>query len=1215
MSKHSITESEVEQAALDILSAQGYEIVHGPDIAPDGPNLADLTGVGTPPPSRSTRGMAASERQSYADVLLIGRLREAIDRINPGVPTEGKDEAVRKLLRVESPDLLINNKRFHSMLVNGVDVEYRRDDRIVSDKVWLFDFSSPAKNEFLAVNQFTIIENNHNRRPDIILFVNGLPLVVLELKNPADENATVHSAFKQLQTYKLQILSLFHFAEVLIASDGFDAKAGTITSDWERFQPWKTMDGKEKAPKAMPQIEVMIKGMLKKEVLLDLVRHFVVFEQEKDSKDGSLKISKKIAAYHQYYAVNKAIEETLRAASAKGDRRCGVIWHTQGSGKSLSMVFYTGKLVLSLDNPTVVMLTDRNDLDDQLFGIFSRCNELLRQAPVQAENRSLLRESLKVSSGGIVFTTIQKFLPEERGDSYPCLSDRRNIVVIADEAHRSQYDFIDGFARHMRDALPNASFIGFTGTPIELKDKNTRAVFGDYIDIYDIEQSVHDGATVRIFYESRLAKLELSDTERPQIDPNFEEATEGEEVSKKEKLKSKWARMEAIVGSEKRVRQIAKDIVDHFEERSKTLEGKGMIVCMSRRIAFDLHNEIVKLRPQWYDKDDAKGALKVIMTGSASDPVEWQEHIRNKPRRRDIGDRMKDPSDPLKLVLVRDMWLTGFDVPSLHTMYIDKPMRGHGLMQAIARVNRVFKDKPGGLVVDYLGIADDLKKALSEYTESGGQGKPTLDQEEAVALMLEKYEVVSGMFHDFDFRKFFSSSVTEKMTIISLAQEHILAQDKGKDRFLGYVTQLSQAFALSVPHAETFKIRDDVGFFQAVRSRIAKFETGTGKTNDDLDSAIRQIISKAVVSDRVIDIFEAAGIKKPDISILSDEFLAEVKGMPHKNLAFELLKKLLNDEIKSRSKRNLIQGRSFAELLEQAIRKYQNKAIEAAKVIEELIELAKKMREADKRGEDLGLTFDEVAFYDALEVNDSAVKVLGDDELRMIARELVQTVRNNVTIDWTLKESVQAKLRVMVKRILRKHGYPPDKEKKATDTVLEQATLLCKDWADVTPACGANETLFFSDVIPEGTFEEGYVPVYDLQAVATSFREQTKPQIKCWKSMNGRKVSKDMFIAKVVGKSMEPTIADGSWCLFRFERGGSRHGVYLIESRQVTDPETGLAFTIKRYHSEKEDLGNDQWRHKRIVLSPDNKDFQDIVLENVSGEDFRVVAEFVSVLV
>ncbi len=917
-----ITESEVEQAALDILSSLGYGIVHGPDIGPDGTNPAELTGFGIPSPSRSARDMAAPERQSYSDVVLIGRLRNAINRLNPGIPAEAKEEAVRQLLRVESPDLVVNNHRFHKMLFEGVDVEYRKGDRVVPDKVWLFDFKDVGKNEFLAVNQFTIIENNHNRRPDIVLFVNGIPLVVIELKNPADENATVHSAFKQFQTYKVQIPSLFNFNEILVASDGFDARAGTITSEWERFAPWKTIDGKEKAPNTMPQIEVILKGMLNKETLLDLIRHFVVFEQEKDSKDNSIRISKKIAAYHQYHAVNKAVEETLKASAAKGDKRCGVVWHTQGSGKSLSMVFYTGKLVLSLDNPTIVVLTDRNDLDDQLFGTFSRCNELLRQAPVQAESRSQLRDYLKVSSGGVVFTTIQKFFPEERGDTYPCLCDRRNIVVIADEAHRSQYDFIDGFARHMRDALPNASFIGFTGTPIELKDKNTRAVFGDYIDIYDIQQSVDDGATVTILYESRLAKLELREEERPKIDPDFEEATEGEEVSKKEKLKSRWARMEAIVGSEKRVKQIAKDIVGHFEERLKIIEGKGMVVCMSRRIAFDLHNEIVKLRPDWYHQDDDKGAIKVVMTGSASDPLKWQEHIRSKPRRRDIGERMKDPGDPLKLVIVRDMWLTGFDVPSLHTMYLDKPMRGHGLMQAIARVNRVFKDKPGGLVVDYLGIADDLKRALSVYTESGGQGKPTIDQDEAVALMLEKYEIVCGMFHGFDFRRFFPASVTEKMTIITLAQEHVLGQDKGKDRFLAYVTQLSQAFALSVPHAEAMRIRDEVGFFQAVRARIAKYETGTGKTEDDLDSAIKQIISRAIASDRVIDIFEAAGIKKPDISILSDEFLAEVKGMPHKNLAFELLKKLLSDEIKARSKRNLVQGRSFAELLEQTIRKY-----------------------------------------------------------------------------------------------------------------------------------------------------------------------------------------------------------------------------------------------------------------------------------------------------
>lgn len=1193
---HIITESEVEQVALNILSELKYKIIYGPDIAPNGPK---------------------PERQGYGDVILLSRLRETINRFNPSIPNEAKEEAIKQILRTESPDLVINNHRFHKMLANGVDVEYRKDGRITGDKVWLFDFDKVDENEFLAVNQFTIIENNINRRPDIVLFINGLPIVVVELKNPADENATTFSAFKQFQTYKLQIPSLFKFNEILVASDGIDARAGTITSDWERFLPWKTIDGIEKASKVMPQIEVLLKGMFNKKVLLDLVRHFVVFEQDKDSKSGTVKISKKVAAYHQYHAVNKAVDATVKASRARGDKRCGVVWHTQGSGKSLIMAFYAGKLVLTLDNPTIVVLTDRNDLDDQLFGTFSRCNELLRQAPVQAESREKLREYLKVSSGGVVFTTIQKFLPEERGDKYPLLSDRRNIIVIADEAHRSQYDFIDGFAKHMRDALPNASFIGFTGTPIERYDRNTIAVFGDYIDIYDIEQAVNDGATVRIYYESRLAQLELKDDERPKIDPEFEEVTEGEELKKKEKLKSKWARLEAIVGSEKRIKQIAKDIVDHFEERLKTLDGKGMIVCMSRRIAIDLHNEIIKLRPQWYNKDDDKGFLKVIMTGSASDPVEWQEHIRNKERRRDIGDRMKDPSDPMRLAIVRDMWLTGFDAPSLHTMYIDKPMRGHGLMQAIARVNRVFKDKPGGLVVDYLGIADDLKRAIAEYTESGGKGKPTFKQEEAVALMLEKYEVVCGMFDKFDYKKFFTTPVKDKMSIITLAQEHILKQKNGKERLMAYVAQLSQAFALSVPHKEALKIRDDVGFFQAVRARLAKYETGTGKTEEELDSAIKQIISKAIVSDKVIDIFEAAGLKKPDISILSDEFLAEVKGMPHKNLAFELLKKLLNDEIKTRSRKNLIQGRSFADMLEKAIRKYQNKAIEAAKVIEELIELAKKMREEADRGKDLGLSEDEIAFYDALEINDSAVRVLGDETLKTIARELVQAVRSNVTIDWTLKESVQAKLRVMVKRVLRKYGYPPNKEKKATETVLEQATLLCKDWAEKPSEPVEKSDLFFSDVISDEEINEKdkfneYLPVYSLEAVATSFGKEEHVERLGWKKITGKKLNKDMFIAKVVGKSMEPTITDGSYCVFKFERGGSRNGlVVLVESRLVTDPETNQKFTVKRYKSEKENLDNSQWQHKRIILMPDNNQFKDIILENVNADDFKVVAEFI----
>lgn len=1014
-----ITESEVEQVALDILKDLGYHIVNGPDIAPDGTN---------------------PERRSYQDVILVERLREAINRINPNIPKDAKEEAVKKVLRVESQNLVTNNQHFHSLLVNGVPVQYRKHDRIVDDHVFLIDFKNIRNNEFLAINQFTIIEDKNNRRPDIILFINGLPLVLIELKNIADENATIWDAFNQIQTYKAQIPSFFRFNEVCVISDGTQARAGTITSDKERFMPWKTIDDKE--PSKMVQLEVLFKGMFQKNIILDLIKHFIVFEKEKENK-----ISKKLAAYHQYNAVNKALETTIKAT--KSDKRAGIVWHTQGSGKSLTMVFYTGKIVLTLDNPTIVVLTDRNDLDDQLFGTFSRCQELLRQEPVQAESRAKLRELLKVASGGIVFTTIQKFLPEEKGDKFPRLSDRRNIVVIADEAHRSQYDFIDGFAKHMRDALPSASFIGFTGTPIEKADRSTPAVFGKYIDIYDIEKAVEDENTVRIFYESRLAKLELKPEERPKIDPEFEEVTEGEELEHKEKLKSKWARLEAVVGAEKRIRRIAKDIVNHFETRINTLEGKGMIVCMSRRICIELHKELIKLRQDWYHKDDDKGFLKVIMTGSASDPLEWQEHIRNKKKRREIGDNFKDQESPIKLVIVRDMWLTGFDVPSLHTMYVDKPMRGHGLMQAIARVNRVFKDKKGGLVVDYIGIAYDLKKALSDYTGSGGKGKPTFEQEDAVNLMLEQYEIVKGMYHGFNYKKFLTLSNKEKMPFLDNAMDFILKQKDGKERYLKYVKKLMEAFALSVPHEKALEIRDEVGFFQAVRSVIVKVTAIEGKEQDILDTAIKQILSKAIISDRVVDIFAAAGLKKPDISILSEEFLAEVKEMPQKNLAFEMLKKLLTDEIRIRQKKNLIQGRSFAEMLDKAIKKYINKSIETAQVIEELIELAKKIKEEEKRGDKLKLNEDELAFYDAIVMNDSAVRVLGDDTLKTIARELVETIRRNVTIDWTVRENVQARLRVMVKKILKKYGYPPDKQQKATDIVLEQAHLIAKDWAEI----------------------------------------------------------------------------------------------------------------------------------------------------------------------
>ena len=954
------------------------------------------------------------------------------------------------------------------MLVEGVAVEYRADGGALRGaQAQVIDFDNPANNDWLAVNQFTATENRNTRRPDVVLLVNGLPLGVIELKNPADEDATIWTAWQQLQTYKAELPTLFSMNEVLMVSDGTEARIGTLTSGREWFKRWRTITDEGSADPHLTELQVMLEGVFEPGRFLSMVRDFIVFDD-----DGSSSLVKKMAGYHQFHAVKVAVDETLRAAKLQraevrvaeedgryeagrkpggepGDRRIGVVWHTQGSGKSLTMAFYAGAIVRepAMENPTVVVLTDRNDLDDQLFGTFSRCQDLLRQLPTQADSRADLRNKLSVNAGGVVFTTIQKFFPEEKVDGHPMLSERRNIVVIADEAHRSQYDFIDGYARHMRDALPNASFVGFTGTPIELQDANTRAVFGDYISIYDIQRSVEDGATVPIYYESRLAKLALDEHEKPNIDPEFEEVTEGEEVERRERLKTKWAQLEAVVGAEKRVKQIAEDIVAHFEQRSEALEGKAMVVCMSRRICIDLYRELARLRPDWHEDDDDKGSIKVVMTGSASDPLEWQPHIRNKARREGLAQRFRDPADPLKVVLVRDMWLTGFDAPSLHTMYVDKPMRGHGLMQAIARVNRVFKDKPGGLVVDYLGLAQDLKQALATYTESGGTGRTALDQDEAVAVMLEKYEVCCGLFHGFDWSKWTAGNAQERLGLLPAAQEHVLAQEDGKERCLNAVRELSQAFALAVPHPETFRIRDDVGFFQAVRAALSKRATGEARPEEDLDLAVRQIISRAVASEGVVDIFAAAGLDKPDISVLSDEFLAEVQGMPQRNLAVELLQKLLKGELYIRRRKNVVQARSFAEMLEHTLRRYQNRAIEAAQVIEELIQLAKEIREANARGEQLGLSDDELAFYDALETNDSAVQVLGAETLRAIARELVDTVRNNVTIDWTLRENVRAKLRAMVKRILRKHGYPPDKQEKATVTVLEQAEVVFEGWA------------------------------------------------------------------------------------------------------------------------------------------------------------------------
>jgi type I restriction enzyme R subunit len=1049
--------SAIEQAALDWFKDLGYTVLFGGDIAPEEPT---------------------SERSDYGEVILSGRLMTAFARINPTIPPEALEDAFRKVTRPSSPSLVGNNRAFHKMLSDGIEVEYRTPDgHIKGDKVWLVDFETPDNNDWLAVNQFTVLENHINRRPDLVIFVNGLPLAVIELKNAADENATIWSAFHQLQTYKHDISALFVYNEALIISDGIHARIGSLTVDKERFMPWKTITGAVLADNHAIELEVLLRGVFEQRRFLDFLRYFIVFEDE-----GHGQPVKKMAGYHQFHAVNMAIEQTVRASMEKGaaiaearghyfthpprdakpgDHRIGVVWHTQGSGKSLTMAFYAGRIVLhpAMQNPTIVVITDRNDLDDQLFGTFARCKDLLRQTPIQAESREDLATILRTSaSGGVIFTTIQKFLPGGRSDppgrpspsGHPdgALSSRRNIVVIADEAHRSQYDFIDGYASAMHQALPNASFIGFTATPLELKDANTRAVFGDYISIYDIQQAVADGATVPIYYEGRLAKLELKESEKPKIDPEFEELTEGEESAEKEKLKSKWSALEKVVGSDERVTLIARDLLKHYDTRLEVIQGKAMIVCMSRRICVELYNAIVKLRSEWHSDDDQQGAIKIIMTGSASDPFSWQGHIRNKDRREKLANRFKDARDPFKVAIVRDMWLTGFDVPPLHTMYIDKPMQGHGLMQAIARVNRVYGDKPGGLIVDYLGLAYHLQKALAVYTESGGKGNTAIDQAEAVALALREYEICRDLFHGFDYSKWKNGICEEQLVLMNWAQDHILGLDNGKQRFLQTVTRLSQAFALAVPNEKVLAIRDDVGFFQAVRARIIKSSPEHEIQAEEVEQAIRQIISRAVASDEVIDIFKSAGLKKPDISILSDEFLADIQNMPQHNVAIELLRKLLNDEIRLRSRKNLVQSRSFAEMLERTIRSYQNRAIEVAEVVAELIELAKEMRAANQRGEALKLSEDELAFYDALEVNDSAVQVLGDDNLKGIARELVRKVHENVTIDWTVKENVRAKLRVMVRRTLRKYGYPPDKQEKATQTVLEQAELIAKDWAE-----------------------------------------------------------------------------------------------------------------------------------------------------------------------
>ena len=1059
----SLYESDVEKFAIELLEKQGYAY-----LSPE---------------------EQALERSNHSEVVLRNHLKAAIDNLNPELPDGVKEQALLQATALSPHNLVESNEAFYKMLAEGVAEEYQKDGETVGARVCLMDFENPLNNNFVVCNQFSVTENQKTRRLDIVLFINGMPLVVMELKNPTDEKATIGKAFDQLQTYKDIIPSLFCYNGVLLASDGCDAKAGALTSPLSRFMQWKTVDGKKEDPKTTPQLETVIKGMLRPDVLVDLIGHFTVFEraQKKNPETDLTHITKekKIAAYHQYHAVKEAVKSTIRAShrekdtkakeepgayglpsvknQPKGDRKAGVVWHTQGSGKSLSMVFYAGLLVVNreMKNPTIVVITDRNDLDDQLFDAFVAGKNLLRQSPAQAKSRDHLKELLKTASGGVVFSTIQKFSPDGDNEIFELLSNRKNIIVIADEAHRSQYGFKAktffmkdgvktkyGFAKYLRDALPEASFIGFTGTPIEKEDISTPAVFGNYIDVYDIEQAVEDKATVPIYYESRLVKVHLKEEEKGKLDAKIEEITENEESTATEKAKAKWAKQEAIIGHKDRRKTVVADILEHFEKKQEVFESKAMIVATSRRIAVAMYDDIIAKHPDWHDDDKNKGVVKVVMTSSSSDPAAWQKHATTKQERKTLGERFKDPEDPLQLVIVRDMWLTGFDAPCLGIIYVDKLMRGHNLMQAIARVNRIYNDKPSGLVVDYIGIASDLKHALTSYTKSGGKGTPVFEQEKAVEKMLENHDVVADMFDKFDYKRYFSADTREKLTLIIEAMEYILGLENGKERFTKQVALLSKAFALAVPDPRAMHIKAEVGFFQAIKTRLAKLESNReGKSNAEIETVIKQIVDKAVVVGGVIDIFDATGIKKPDISILSDDFLEEVKGMKHKNIALELLKKILNDEIKVRTKKNFVQSKKFSEMLQKAIIKYNNNLLSTTQVIEELILLAKEIKLSDQRTADMGLSDDEVAFYDALAMNQSAKTVMGDSTLKKLAQILVKNVKSNTSIDWTIRESVRAKLRSDVKRILNKYGYPPDEQKIAADRILQQAELLADEWA------------------------------------------------------------------------------------------------------------------------------------------------------------------------
>lgn len=1032
-----MTEDQLEQETLGWLAEVGYSHLYGPDIAHDGDS---------------------PERENYRQVLLVERLRHAIARLNPSVPLAAREDALKQVVDLGLPIQLSANRLFHRLLVSGVPVQYQKDGETRGDFVRLIDWADVRANEWLAINQFSIQGPKHTRRPDIILFVNGLPLVLLELKNPADVNADLVKAFDQIQTYKEQIPDVFHYNEILVISDGSEARMGSLSADIERFARWRTIDGVNVDPLGeFNELETLVRGVLQPALLLDYLRYFVLFED-----DGRL--VKKIAGYHQFHAVRAAIQQVVSASRPGGTHKGGVVWHTQGSGKSITMTCFAARVMqeAAMENPTIVVITDRNDLDGQLFGVFSLSQDLLREQPVQVATRGDLREKLaNRPSGGIVFATIQKFMPGEDEDTFPVLSERSNIVVVADEAHRTQYGFSAslkvpdlkvaeasaryqvGYAQHLRDALPNATFVAFTGTPVSSEDRDTRAVFGDYIHVYDMQQAKEDGATVAIYYESRLAKLSLKDTELAHIDEEVDELAEDEEEDQQSRLKSRWAALEKVVGAEPRIKSVATDLVAHFEERNQAQSGKAMVVAMSREICVHLYDAIIALRPEWHDEDPEKGAVKIVMTGSASDKALLRPHIYPSQVKKRLEKRFKDPKDPLQLVIVRDMWLTGFDAPCVHTLYVDKPMKGHNLMQAIARVNRVFKDKQGGLVVDYIGIANELKAALKEYTASKGRGRPTVDAHEAYAVLEEKLDVLRSLLHGFDYSDF----LTGGHKLLAGAANHVLGLEDGKKRFADNALAMSKAFTLCCTLDEAKAVREEVAFLQAIKVLLTKRDiSAKKKTDEERELAIRQIIGNAVVSGEVVDVFESVGLDKPNIGLLDDEFLAEVRNLPEKNLAVELLERLLEGEIKSKFASNLAQEKKFSELLDSVIKRYQNRSIETAQVIEELIEMAKKFAAASKRGDLLGLNDDELAFYDALANNESSVRELGDETLAKIAHELTESLRQNVTVDWSNRDSVRAKLRLLVKRILRKYKYPPDQQEEAAQLVLAQAETLCEAW-------------------------------------------------------------------------------------------------------------------------------------------------------------------------